>query len=105
MKPIRYEDEAEEELIAAIHWYEDREEGLGYRFFARIMEAETSIQQAPEAWQAVPGVRPRQPPLRRTVVNGFPYIVVYLALETEIRVIAIAHTKRRPDHWRRRFRG
>ena len=76
MKPIRYEDEAEDELYAAVNWYEDREEGLGYRVFARVKEVESSIQHAPEAWQPVPGVKPRQFPLRRNVVDGFPYLVV-----------------------------
>ncbi len=103
MKPIRYEDEAEEELRNALHWYEDREEELGHRFFASLKEAEACIQHAPEAWQPVPGTRQKQPPLRRKVVDGFPYLVVYLELETEIRVIAIAHSKRRPDYWRRRL--
>ena len=33
----------------------------------------------------------------------FPYAVVYIELDNEIRVLAVAHTSREPGFWRGRL--
>lgn len=57
------------------------------------------------------GVRPRSFPrvqdirrfeIRRALLARFPYAVVFLVREHELRVVAVAHAKRRPDYWLRR---
>lgn len=39
---------------------------------------------------------------RRMPLRRFPYSIVYLLLPEEIRVIAIAHQRRKPGYWRGR---
>jgi len=40
---------------------------------------------------------------RRVRVSKFPYIVVfYPRSEYDLRIVAVAHTSRRPGYWRRR---
>jgi hypothetical protein len=41
-------------------------------------------------------------PYRRHRVRRFPYLVFYAVAPEEIRVVAIAHAKRRPGYWRDR---
>jgi toxin ParE1/3/4 len=102
MRPIRFEPEAREELLAAIDWYEAREVGLGRRFLLNVRDAVGSIRETPEAWplvaRAVAGAR-------RKLLDSFPYSVVFIVLPAEIRVIAVAHGHRRPGYWRKRIPG
>jgi hypothetical protein len=52
---------------------------------------------------------PRSPGVRASVVvrsarvAGFPYSVAFVELENELRVIAIAHDKRKPGYWLKRL--
>lgn len=39
---------------------------------------------------------------RRLLMKHFPYAIVYVVAEEEIRVLAIAHHRRRPTYWRKR---
>lgn len=43
--------------------------------------------------------------VRRAGVHRFPYHVAYLVIEDEIRVLAIAHDRRRPGYWKPRAGG
>jgi hypothetical protein len=35
-------------------------------------------------------------------VRRFPYVVVFVMLDDDIRVVAVAHAKRRPAYWKGR---
>ena len=37
--------------------------------------------------------------IRRARLPCFPYAVIFMDLGTEIRVLAVAHAKRRPGYW------
>ncbi len=41
-------------------------------------------------------------PVRRVIVDRFPYAVVYRREREAIHILAIAHLRRRPNYWRRR---
>lgn len=65
---------AEQELVAAAQWYR------------RISET--------------PDHHPRyMRSTRRYLLRGFPFFVVFRATETEVVIIAVAHTSRRPGYW------
>jgi plasmid stabilization system protein ParE len=102
MKAIRFEPEAREELLVAIEWYEEREPGVGARLLAAVDSALESILFAPQACSLVFGDEQSQFAARRKPLNGFPYAVVYLDQPAEIRVLAVAHGRRRPGYWRER---
>lgn len=101
-KPLRLDDEAVEELEAAAAWYEARRQDLGLDFVATIREALLRIADRPQTWPLAPGV-PERLGARRFLLRRFPYSVVFVELDTEIRVIAVAHTSREPGFWRRRL--
>jgi len=97
-RPIAFTAAAETEADEAIEWYEEREVGLGTRFREALEGIIVSIQTNPFAYPVVEGSA-----IRRAVVNGFPYIVVY-SLEVEtILILSVFHTSRNPIIWRGRI--
>jgi len=42
-------------------------------------------------------------PARRYVVPKFPYAIFYMERLDDIRILAIAHTSRRPGYWKSRI--
>jgi toxin ParE1/3/4 len=42
--------------------------------------------------------------LRRFVMRRFPFSIVYYIVDDIVRVVAVAHGKRRPGYWRVRLR-
>ena len=66
-----FHPEAEEEFIAAIDYYEDREAGLGYDFSTEAFTAIQNIVGYPDAWPII------EEDVRRCLVNRFPYSVLY----------------------------
>ncbi len=90
------EEEADQELEAAVLWYEERRAGLGAELLSAVDAALSQITGTPGAGSPVPLVRARA---RRVPVRGFPYHVVYLETASAIRILAFAHTRRRPGYW------
>jgi toxin ParE1/3/4 len=103
IKKVRNEPEAEEELLAAARWYDEKRPGLGDEFLAAVDAAVELIQSHPAGGRRAPGVR-KTVPARRILLRRFPYAVVYLELERELRILAFAHERRRPGYWKRRLR-
>lgn len=98
MKPFQISTPATEELTKAIQWYEQKRRGLGAELFDAVSHTIDVIREHPEI-----GV-PRTGRLlsRQLRVQRFPYYVAYRIREHDIYVVAIAHTKRRPDYWKDR---
>ncbi len=100
-KRVRFLPEAEDELRAAAEWYDDRAE-LGDDLAAEVQATAVHIAEAAHSFAFARGVREsmgaRQAPVKR-----FPYRVVFVELAEEIRIVAIAHARRRPGYWRDRL--
>ncbi len=90
-KAVRLVDAARDELLAEAARY-------GSEFTRSVRAAFSRIARFPEAWSA----DPQRPGVRRYTMRRYPFVVVYRELPTEIRVLAIAATKRRPGYWRDR---
>ena len=103
MKPIRLDDDAADELAAACAWYEERMTGLGESLAVAVDTRLVRIEQPPGRSPPAPGI-PARLGVRRALLLGFPFAVFFIELETEIRVVAIAHLRRRPGYWRKRLR-
>lgn len=101
--PIRFEPEADDELVAVFEWYEARRPGLGQDFVDAVDEAMARLAELPGASTPVPGV-PHDVPARRVFFKRFPYTVVFLPFDHEIVVLAFAHMKRSPGFWLARVR-
>jgi len=100
-KPVLVEHDAEEELCAAIAWYEGQRPGLGVAFLAEVQRTIDTIENFPAVGAQVPRIRTRYE-TRRIPLRGFPYVVVYRERTEVSQVIAFAHTSRKPGYWRSR---
>jgi len=94
--PVRFLEEAQDEFLEQISYYEEHQKGLGDRFRESV-----------EAAIALASAHPRlgspwKLRTRRTFLRGFPFSVVYRIEAAELVVFAVAHFRRRPSYWRRR---
>jgi hypothetical protein len=92
------EPEAQEELLVAAEWYDDQREGLGGELLEAVDAALLRVEEAPMSF-------PRDrfdDRARRALVSRFPYAVVFVVHEGEMRVVAFAHAKKLPGYWSRR---
>lgn len=96
MKPVRFLEEAQNEFLEQVSFYEERQKGLGDRF-------RQSAQAATALASAHPNLgSPWRLATRRVFLKGFPFSVVYRIEQEELVVLAVAHFKRRPTYWRQR---
>ena len=94
--PVVFHDLAEEELNEAAAYYAQARPGLGDAFLAEAQRAVSALASSPLAGPAVEG------DVRWWLLARFPYSVLYRVRADHIRVLAIAHQKRRPLYWRGR---
>jgi plasmid stabilization system protein ParE len=91
-----FADAAEAEFLKALAYYAHRRPGLGVAFLAAVEQTVARAAAAPAAGAPLGGA------IRRRLVPGFPYQVVYRADVAPLRVLAVAHLRRRTGYWRRR---
>ena len=103
MKPIRVEPEAKDELAAAAAWYQSRRPGLGHEFIVEVDAVFAAIARNPSRFPSYPIVDIRFG-VRRAIAGRFPYGIAFIDLVSAIRVVAIAHERRRPGYWADRLR-
>lgn len=96
MKPVRFLEEAQDELLEQVSYYEEHHKGLGARF-RKSVEAATALASAHPQLGAPWKLR-----TRRVIPKGFPFSLVYRIEGAELVVFAVAHFKRRPTYWRAR---
>jgi toxin ParE1/3/4 len=104
VKRVRVEPEAKEELAAAAAWYEERRAGLGLELLAEVDAVFEAIARRPGRFPLYPRVAPELR-VRRAAARRFPYSSAFINLATVIRVLAVAHEKRRPGYWVGRLKG
>lgn len=87
------------EVAAVMYRYEAERVGLGDEFLDAVDSALALIVERPDAWAIWPGIRPESPPLRRYVMERFPYAIGYQVRDDLVAVTVLAHAKRRPGYW------
>jgi len=87
---------AETEINEAADFYDLENPGLGGVFIDEIERAVNHIIQFPDA---APLIRGR---VRKRIIARFPYSLIYSRRGADIRILAVAHQKRRPFYWRGR---
>lgn len=98
----RFHPAATEDLDAAGEWYDAQLPGLGLDLIDSVERAIELILQQPAAWQRDSVVSSRE--IRRFVMRRFPFSIVYYVVDDIVRIVAIAHAKRKPGYWRMRIR-
>jgi toxin ParE1/3/4 len=100
---LRLHRRAEAEIREAAEWYGERTTGLDRRFVQAVRAAFESLERDSEQFAKLETIDD-QNRIRRFLVQGFPYLIIYESFENEVFVYAVAHASRRPNYWRRRKR-
>ena len=66
---------------------------LGLAFLAEFERGVSAIMADPKVGAVFRGTR------RRYLLRRFPYSIIYQVSAEELRVIAVAHQRRRPGYW------
>jgi len=93
---IRYHPEAEAELKEAAVYLDNESMGLGELFLDDVQEALNLIVFSPKISPVI------QNNVRQNVLRKFPYYLIYTIVDCEIRILAVAHQRRRPFYWKDR---
>lgn len=96
MKVI-FHPEAHEEMIEHARYYEARSEDLGSDFLDAVEETTNRIEQAPKAGSI------DRANIRKRLVSGFPFTILYEIQLDRIFIAAVMHQHRRPGYWRKRL--
>jgi plasmid stabilization system protein ParE len=96
VRRVEFHPEAEAEFIAAAQFYEQRAENLGFDFIAAAQRTYRRLPEFPNSG------RPFGHRLRRVLVSGFPFSLLYRVEPERILIVAVAHLRRHPGYWRLR---
>jgi len=94
---VSYLSIAEEELGKAIEYYEEKEVGLGLRFYAEYRAALERILAYPDAWYALSGNT------RRCRTKVFPFGIIYQLRNDGILIVAVSELHQKPGYWKDRI--
>jgi|SRR5581483_3186257 len=90
---------AAQELVEAHAWYEVRSRIAADGFLTAVSAALEEIQSHPHSWPIFRG------PFRWIKTQRYPYLLCYEVLDDgDIRIMAVAHARRRPGYWMYRGR-
>ncbi len=96
---VELHPEARSELRSAALWYEERRSRLGDQFVGRISAELARIGDSPAAYPIWPGTGRAHVPIRKAVVEQFPYLVAFEVHANRVLVLAVTHAKRKPLYW------
>ncbi|MHB8766888.1 MAG: type II toxin-antitoxin system RelE/ParE family toxin [Deferrisomatales bacterium] len=97
MRPVTFHPAAQAEVVEAAQYYEEQSPGLGP---ALIREVERAVEQLAAGPETAPRIGRR---VRRKLLHRFPYSLVFAVYPDRLRIVAVAHQKRRPRYWHKRL--
>ena len=94
MTQVIFHPTARRELEEAIDSYNAERQGLGSEFREEVQRVLALLTRFPRLGQPVRGS------VRRMMLSRFPYHIYYRLLESDnLRILAVAHNRRRPEYW------
>lgn len=90
---ISFVEEARNEFLDAISFYETEQPGLGQRFKNELDRSLLWLVEHPVA------CRVRKAGYRRFNLSVFPYYIPYIVRAETLWVLAVAHSRRKPEYW------
>jgi toxin ParE1/3/4 len=94
--------EADQEVIEATTWYDDHAL-LGNEFLSEVARAYELIKQNSASLTRLETYAGSQD-VRRVLLKRFPFMIVILRRDTGIVVVAVSHTRRKPNYWVKRLK-
>ncbi|MBA4149523.1 MAG: type II toxin-antitoxin system RelE/ParE family toxin [Verrucomicrobia bacterium] len=98
MLEIKYHPKALAEAFGSADYYDHQQRGLGEELFADVDAAVRLLQAAPER------PKPDADGVRSWRLRRFPFRIYYMLDPNQIRILAIAHLRRRVGYWRERLK-
>jgi plasmid stabilization system protein ParE len=89
-------DEAEIEVTQAFERYLAESETAAIRFLNEVRSVTARIRSSPRLYPKIGGE------FRRALLDRFPYAIIFRETLYEIQIVAVAHTSRKPQYWRKR---
>lgn len=90
----RFHPAALAEHLDQVAFYESQLRGLGADYLAAFDRFIQQICSHPQAFAQI-----QKTALRRAVMKRYPFQLIYMVLENQVYILAIAHHKRRPSYW------
>ena len=84
-------------FLAAVEYYAGQSIPTSNRFDAEIRRLVASIETMPRRYG------PWRHGTRRARTRYFRYLVIFAELPTTLLIVAVAHTRQRPDYWLQRL--
>jgi len=85
---------AQAEFLESVGFYESKVPGLGGALIGEFEALAALIDDSPKAWPIA-----LQPDIRRAPLQRFPLSILYRETSGGFLVLAIAHSRRRPQYW------
>jgi toxin ParE1/3/4 len=85
--------QAATDLNRAATWYHLQRSGLGEAFLQAAQSRMTQLAKRPLAGSPIEG------PVRRVLIDRFPYCIFYLVEVDQVVVLAVLHAARDPALW------
>ena len=95
---VVFHPEAYAEMLESARFFEEKSPGLGSDLIAAIQEAIRRIIKFPQLGAI------EEANIRKCLVHGFPFTVLYEAGQGQIYIAAVMHQHRRPGYWRERLK-
>jgi hypothetical protein len=96
--PVELHPEALAELRAAAIWYDEQRPGLGDQLVERAFSTLRRVEEDPDSFVVWTGTASAVP-IRKALIDRFPYALAFQTREGRTFVLAFAHTRRRPLYW------
>ena len=93
-----FDFEAEAEYISAAAYYEEARTGLGDQFIQAVERAIHSACDQPQWFRLI------SPRVRRSLVRGFPYGILFAVAGDRLYILAVMHLHREPGYWSERLK-
>ncbi len=94
---------AEAEAIEAAVWYDDQRAGLGDEFLTELDRTFERLCQSPQACSRLEAYQGPHD-VRRSLLDRFPYMVIFLHRPSDTIVLSVSHVRRRPFFWLERLK-
>lgn len=94
MAEVRFAEEAEAEYTEALAWYRACSGRAAVGFATAVEEMVEQIRESPERFPTI-----HTEDYRFALLARYPYSLIYRVVGPDVRVVAVAHVRRRPGYW------
>ena len=95
---VVFHPEAYDEMLESARFFNDKNPGLGADLINAVQDATRRLANFPKYGPV------EHASIRKCLVRGFPFAILYEVLNDRIFIAAVMHQHRRPYYWRHRIR-